>query len=53
MVGKASMRKFACRRVQKLSKWDFTDFYYCAEQKNVPLVTSLFENLARSGARIS
>ena len=34
--------------MKKLSKLDFTDFYYCAEQKFVSLVTSLFKNLVRS-----
>ena len=41
-------KKFACRSVKKLSKLDFTDFYYCAEQKFVSLVTSLFKNPVRS-----
>ena len=52
MVGKASMWKFAWRSVKKLSKLDFTDFYYCAEQKIVSLVTSLFENPARSAMKL-
>ena len=34
--------------MKKLSKFDFTDFYYCAEQKLVSLVTSLFKNPVRS-----
>ena len=34
--------------MKKLSKLDFSDFYYCAEQKFVSLVTSLFKNLVRS-----
>ena len=50
MVGKPSMLKFACRIVKKLRKLDFTDFYYCAEQKIVSLVTSLFEKPPRSDA---
>ena len=41
-------QKFACRSVQKLSKLDFTDFYYRAEQEFVSLVTSLFKNSVRS-----
>ena len=48
MVGKASMCKFACRSMQKLSKLDFTDFHNCGEQRIVSLVTSLFENPFRS-----
>ena len=48
MAGKPSKWKFACRIVKKLSKLDFTDFYYCAEQKIISLVTSLFENPFRS-----
>ena len=43
-----SIRKFAWRSVKKLSKLDFIDFYYCAEQKFVSLATSLFENPVRS-----
>ena len=30
--------------MKKLSKLDFSDFYYCAEQKFLSLLTSLFEN---------
>ena len=35
--------------MKKLSKLDFTDFYYCAEQKFVSLVTSLFKNPVLGG----
>ena len=45
---KSFKQKFACRSVKRLSKLDFIDFYYCAEQKFIPLVTSLFENPVRS-----
>ena len=34
--------------MKKLSKLDFSDFYYYAEQKFVSYVTSLFENPVRS-----
>ena len=34
--------------MKKKSILDLTDFYYCAEQKIVSLVTSLFENPFRS-----
>ena len=37
--------------MKKLRYLDFTDFYYCAEQKIVSLVTSLFENPFRSVTR--
>ena len=47
---KSFKQKFAWRSVKKLSKLDFTDFYYSAEQKFVSLVTSLFENPVRSAA---
>ena len=35
--------------MKKLRKLDFSDFYYCAEQKFVSVVTSLFKNPVRSG----
>ena len=39
--------------MKKKSKLDLTDFYYCAEQKIVSLVTSFFENSVRSGMEVN